>query len=346
MPGPHDLFARYTFSHPERAAAELRAVLPPEVAARVDWSTLQHESGSVVDPKLRESQSDLLFSARLHGGQPVLLYFLLEHQSSVDRWMAFRMLRYVVRQLELWLQRHPDSEALPVVIPVVMYHGLESGWTAPRRMEELFHLPKEGGERWQVLVPRLEYLVDDLTAEREEALRARAGPPLVPLALLLLRFGRSEHVAVLLEQWRPLLAELLGSPQGLEQLHAAVHYLFYVGRDAAYEALWRVLNSVASERGQEEQVRTIAEMLMEKGHARGLLEGFDKGRREGQAEGLDKGQALGRAHGVLRILAARGIAVSDEDRQRILSCTNLDTLDQWLDRALTATAVSELTLNG
>lgn len=156
MPGPHDLFARYTFSHPERAAAELRAVLPPEVAARVDWSTLQPEPGSVVDPKLRESQSDLLFSARLHGGQPVLLYFLLEHQSSVDRWMAFRMLRYVVRQLELWLQRHPDSEALPVVIPVVMYHGLESGWTAPRRMEELFHLPREGAERWQVLVPRLE----------------------------------------------------------------------------------------------------------------------------------------------------------------------------------------------
>ena len=99
MPGPHDLFARFTFSHPERAAAELRAVLPVEVAARVDWSSLHHESSSVVDPELKERQSDLLFSARLHDGQPVLLYFLLEHQSSADRWMAFRMLRYVVRQL-------------------------------------------------------------------------------------------------------------------------------------------------------------------------------------------------------------------------------------------------------
>lgn len=184
--------------------------------------------------------------------------------------------------------------------------------------------------------------MDDLTAEREEALRARAGPPLVPLALLLLRFGRSEHVAVLLDQWRPLLAELLGSPQGLEQLHAAVHYLFYVGRDAAYEALWRVLNSVASERGKEEQVRTIAEMLMEKGHARGLMEGLDKGRVEGRAEG----QALGRAHSLLKILAARGVPVSEEDRQHILSCTNLDTLDQWFDRALNATTLSEVMLKG
>ncbi len=31
MPGPHDLFARYTFSRPERAEAELRAVLSVQV---------------------------------------------------------------------------------------------------------------------------------------------------------------------------------------------------------------------------------------------------------------------------------------------------------------------------
>jgi len=33
MPGPHDLFVRYTFSHPERAAAELRAALPSHVVS-------------------------------------------------------------------------------------------------------------------------------------------------------------------------------------------------------------------------------------------------------------------------------------------------------------------------
>jgi hypothetical protein len=40
MPGPHDLFARYAFGQPERAAAELRAVLPPQVVSQVDWSTV------------------------------------------------------------------------------------------------------------------------------------------------------------------------------------------------------------------------------------------------------------------------------------------------------------------
>jgi len=82
MSGPHDLFVRYTFGHPERAAAELRAVLPAHVVSEVDWESLTRESGSVVDPELKETESDLLFTARLRSGEPLLLYVLLEHQSG------------------------------------------------------------------------------------------------------------------------------------------------------------------------------------------------------------------------------------------------------------------------
>jgi predicted transposase/invertase (TIGR01784 family) len=161
MSGPHDLFARYTFGHPERAAAELRAALPSHVVSEVDWSSLRREHGSVVDPELRETESDLLFSAYLRTGHPLLLYVLLEHQSSVDRWMALRMLRYVVRQVERWRQEHPDSTLLPLIIPLLMYHGADGTWTAPRRVEDLFDLPKaeEERERWRALVPRFEYLL-------------------------------------------------------------------------------------------------------------------------------------------------------------------------------------------
>jgi len=205
MPGPHDLFARYAFGQPERAAAELRAVLPPRVVSQVDWSTLQRESGSVVDPELRETESDLLFSARLSGGRPLLFYVLLEHQSRVDRWMALRMLRYVVRQLEHWRKANPESEGLPVVVPLVMYHGPDGAWSAPRRVEELFDLPdEEEQEGWHTLVPRFEYLLDDLTAERAEALMARPGPPLSRLAWLVLRYGRSTELAHRLPDWTVL----------------------------------------------------------------------------------------------------------------------------------------------
>jgi predicted transposase YdaD len=86
------LLVRYTFENPERAAAELRVALPPFVVAQVDWSSLKAERNSVVDPELRETETDLLFSARLKDGRQVLFYVLLEHQSQVYRWMALRLL--------------------------------------------------------------------------------------------------------------------------------------------------------------------------------------------------------------------------------------------------------------
>ncbi|HEX8441998.1 Rpn family recombination-promoting nuclease/putative transposase [Archangium sp.] len=328
MPGPHDLFARFTFGHPERAAAELRAALPSHVVSEVDWSSLRRESGSVVDPELRETESDLLFTARLREGHSLLLYVLLEHQSSVDRWMALRMLRYVVRQVEHWRQQHPESTVLPVIIPLVMYHGTDGVWSAPRRVEELFALPGEGEqrERWRALVPRFEYLMDDLTAERAEALLARPGPPLARLAWLALRYGRTEELAQRLPDWTALFAQLQSTPDGSEHLVVVIRYLLWVGGKAAHEAAGRVLHSVLDAQRAEAVMMSYSEELIERG----------------RQQGLAQGRLQGRAEAVLRILTARGVQVVEEAQQRILACTDVATLDRWFDRALNATRLSDV----
>jgi predicted transposase YdaD len=328
MPGPHDLFARFTFGHPERAAAELRAVLPPHVVSEVDWSSLRRESSSVVDPELRETESDLLFTARMYGGRSLLLYVLLEHQSTVDRWMALRMLRYVVRQLEHWRQQHPDSPVLPIIVPLVMYHGPEGAWSAPRRVEELFDMPGEGAQRehWRALVPRFEYLLDDLTTERADALLSRPGPPLARLAWLVLRYGRTEELAQRLPDWTALFAQVQAAPDGTEHLVVVIRYLLWVGDEACREAAGRVLHSVMDAQRAEELMRSYGEELIERGRQRGM----------------EQGRLRGRAEGVLRILAARGVHVGDEAQQRILACTDLATLDRWFDRALNATTLSDV----
>jgi hypothetical protein len=55
-----------------------------------------------------------------------------------------------------------------------------------------------------------------------------------------------------------------------------------------------------------------------------------------------EGEAKGEAKAILRVLARRGIEVPEEARDRISRCTDGKTLDAWLDRSLTATAVDEL----
>ena len=59
---------------------------------------------------------------------------------------------------------------------------------------------------------------------------------------------------------------------------------------------------------------------------------------QGRTEGLTQG----RAEALLRILTARGVRVDEAARQHILSCTDVTTLDRWLDRALNATTLSEV----
>jgi hypothetical protein len=207
-------------------------------------------------------------------------------------------------------------------------------------MEELFGVPEEGRARWWPLVPRFEYLLDDLTAEREEALRARPGPPLVRLAWLVLRYGRSEELSRKLPDWVALFAQVHSGSEGTEHLVLLIRYLLLVGNAAAREATGQVLHSVLGEQRTEELMRGWGEELFERGREQGLARGLEEGLARGREEGLAQGVTRGRAESILRILAARGVPVDDAARQRILSCTDMATLDRWFDKALDATSLS------
>jgi predicted transposase YdaD len=330
MSGPHDLLVRYTFENPERAAAELRVALPPFVVAQVNWESLKAERNSVVDPELRETETDLLFSARLKDGRQVLFYVLLEHQSTVERWMALRLLSYVVRQLENWRRQHPDSTRMPMILPLVLYHGPEGAWTAPRRVEELFDVPEEERELWLAVLPQFWYGLDDLTKQREEALRARAAPALVKLVLLVLVYGRSAQLAQRMPGWKELFDEAYESPNGEEEVTVLFHYLVRVAAKENRAVMVDILESLVGTQRTEELMGTLAEELI------GTLaeKYFENGRVKGRVEG--------RAEGLLRILELRGVSVDPQARQRILSCTDLATLERWLERAVNATHVSEV----
>ncbi|MFC7387290.1 hypothetical protein [Sphaerisporangium rhizosphaerae] len=55
-----------------------------------------------------------------------------------------------------------------------------------------------------------------------------------------------------------------------------------------------------------------------------------------------RGLAEGEAGAILTVLATRGIAVPDHHAATILACTDLDQLQQWLTKAVTATTIDDL----
>jgi hypothetical protein len=56
----------------------------------------------------------------------------------------------------------------------------------------------------------------------------------------------------------------------------------------------------------------------------------------------DQGEVTGEAKSVLKILDARRLATSQEQRQRVMSCTDEARLDLWLTRAITAATADEV----
>jgi hypothetical protein len=67
-------------------------------------------------------------------------------------------------------------------------------------------------------------------------------------------------------------------------------------------------------------------------------EHYGKGREEGLAEGLVRGER----DKILLTLRLRGLDVTDSQREHISTCADLDQLREWSQRALTATATSDL----
>jgi len=70
--------------------------------------------------------------------------------------------------------------------------------------------------------------------------------------------------------------------------------------------------------------------------AQGRTEGLVEGRTEGLVEGLTKG----RAEDVLTVLRARGFAVPDAVRERILAQKDPERLERWLEKAVVATSAA------
>lgn len=59
----------------------------------------------------------------------------------------------------------------------------------------------------------------------------------------------------------------------------------------------------------------------------------------------NEGRIQGRAEDVLRLLERRGLHVSEEDRERVTSCDDLDVLGRWFDQAVTAASTTEVWKN-
>jgi predicted transposase YdaD len=319
-PNAHDALFKQVFSQIEHAASALKLILPPALAARIDFQTLALCPGSFVDEALKERSSDVLYSASLDG-HVALLYVLWEHQSTVEDLMAFRLLRYLVRIWQRWLEGQPNAKRMPVIVPVVLHHS-ETGWTAVTAFENLLDVSDEARAALGEHIVRFRFVLEDISHETDEALRARPMTPLGRLTLWCLRHAREpEGLVERLREWLALVREIHRAPNGPAALLVIWRYILtiYESKRAPEEIVVQLLEAVGEE--ERKEIMTAADMLIERGR--------NEGRKQERREML------------LKQLRIRFGALPDVAVTRV-NTADMAQLDVWLERVLTAATLVDV----
>jgi predicted transposase YdaD len=315
---PHDALFKQAFTDLDNARGELRAALPPDIRARIDWATLRVEKGSFVDAALRSRHTDLLFSVQLDGRE-ARIYVLFEHQSDVDLVMPFRMLAYVVRIWEAWRREHPGSTSLPPVLPVLLAQ-VPNGWTGPVDLFDLLEFG-DGADRdaFTPHMPRLRVIVDDLALLTDDTLAGREMPEAARLALAALKHARdAATLLALLTRLAGWIRQLPDTDVAREMLATVLRYIAAIRR-VGMEEIQAAVATAAPD--VEDRVMTTLEQLEQRGEARGIALG-----RQAAAEIL------------LNFLTLRFGPVSDDARARI-ALADVATLQRWSKLAMTASSL-------
>jgi len=331
----HDKLFGEAFASPEAIRGLLKGALPAELYTKLDLASLKPVPGTFIDEALVGSQSDLLFQATF-AGRPALIYFLIEHKSTVERWVALQLLRYLVRIWERILSDEQRPSVLPPIIPLVVYHG-QARWSAPMDLLSLLDPVAAQEPTLQRLTPRFEYLLDDLSAATDEQLLSRAMGLFAGLAAIFLRDARApERVVPMVKRVGALLGELWRAPDGRRAVAILLRYLWLVG-DASQEEVAAVVEKHLPE--SKELIMTIAERLLQQG----LEQGLERGREEGRVEGRVEGMRAGRLRTLRRQLELKFGALEVPTLRKLESLGD-EALEACAERVLTALTLDELLL--
>jgi predicted transposase/invertase (TIGR01784 family) len=245
------------------------------LAEALDWQTLTLRPGSFVDAALTHQHTDLLYSATWRDGGEALVYFLFEHQSTppTEGLMAFRLLRYQDRIWERWRADHPKTKTLPMIIPIVMYHGV-TPWLESRTFDTLLDVPPGLRPAVEPYLVRFTYVLHDLSKMSDDELREGAMTALAKLVAMCFKHARTAPDFVqILGRWANVVREVAGALNGLDALAQVMRYVLEVNEHVSPQALQALLEREIGPKAKDTIV-TAGQQLIEQGRKQGIERGI------------------------------------------------------------------------
>lgn len=325
----HDSVVRALFGISDVARAFFAAFLPDDLLDRIDLGTLESKPDHYVDARLGWRETDLLFRATADDRE-AYLYLLFEHQSTVDRWIAYRLLHTMDLIWAGALADGSERNTLPLIVPIVLSHT-RSRWTAPAQMQELVGGPDALPGSVRDKVPAMTYFLFDLSSMTDMQIVSTATTASLRLFLLILRNIRNPDLMDVLRQWHRLLLEVVEEPTGLRVIELLLTYLAKAVEDMTQEKLMEV----------GEMAGPAAAIVVDSLAWKWMEEGREEGRKEGREEGREEGRRQGCEHMLLNMLNARFGRVPEDVRRRVSQAT-VEDLVAWSERLFAAGSLDEV----
>ena len=316
----HDNAYKHLFSHPQAVRDLLRGFVEEDWVALLDFDTLEKVAGSYITDDLRDREDDIIWRIRMKGAETdewLYVYLLLEFQSSVDTFMAVRILTYIgLLYQDLIKTKKIKAGKLPPVFPLVLYNGVRT-WNAEREVENLIETVPESLAAYR---PSLRYFLLDEGRVSEESLNQpdNAVARLVEIEQLL----NPEDLAPLIEK----LKNQLNAPQNTELRRAFTVWINRVvlKRFEPLTDLPELHDLPEVQEMIEERIDAWKQNLVQQGVYAGILKGKLEGKLEGQAQLL------------LRFLMRRFGVLPPTVAMQINAAKDLEQIEAWFDAAIDA----------
>ncbi|HGJ5880386.1 MAG TPA: Rpn family recombination-promoting nuclease/putative transposase [Arsenophonus nasoniae] len=308
-PTPHDAVFKQFLSEKETAKDFFDIWLPDEIKALCDLDSLKVESGSFVDSEMKNYQSDILYSVSTKKGSGYI-YVLIEHQSTPDKLIAWRLMRYSMSAMHKHLEA--GHKQLPLVFPILFYCGEQTPHPYSTHWLDCF----EDRKLAESIYTNPFKLADVTKLDDGEIMQHKR----MALLELIQKHIRRRDMTELLDSIVKLLSYNYYTDN---QVITMFNYLIQEGN--AHKPMEFITEIAKQSEKHEGALMTIAQQIEEIGIQKGLQRGIQEGMQKGKIQGIQEGekqatiklamQFLG--NGVDRNIVKRSTGLSDEDLDKL-----------------------------
>jgi len=275
---PHDKFFRSSLHNVKIARSFFNKFLPEEVKKHIDLEHLRLTKVNFVSDLNKNAIADVVYETK-YDNQVCYLYLLIEHQSSSDPLMAFRIFQYTCHIMQQYLESH-HTNRLPLVYPIVLYHGT-STFTGARDIRDLVDAPTELVEKY-CFQP---FQLIDVNKIDESTIK---DDPLMAGLINSLKYIFIKDTEELLKKMVETFNTLVGHDE-ITYLEMIFQYVYTVTQVKNEKQFYHLVEKYMPEKVGETGM-TIAEVLHESGFEKGLQAGLDQGLKQGLEQGLEQGR--------------------------------------------------------